>query len=88
MAKLSNDVRLQIAHEVQSNVWETKDILKAIEFKVEAREMNESVKAQFMRLPGLPTHGSIATPSANPNNSTVSALVKHWWHQDVMCLLW
>ena len=44
-----------------------------IELKVEAREMNESVKAQFMRLPGLPTHGPIATPSANPNNSTLNS---------------
>ena len=49
MAKLSNNVRLCIAHETQDDVWKMEDLLKAIKLEVEARETSDGVKAQAIK---------------------------------------
>ena len=45
MSKLPSDVRLQIARKTEKDVWVIKDLLEIIRREVEARELNEQVKA-------------------------------------------
>ena len=44
MAKLPNDIRLEIARKSASGVWKIDELLNTIKFEVEAREASEAAK--------------------------------------------
>ena len=49
MAKLPDDVRLQIARVTTKDVWETDELLEILSTEVEAREISEGVKVHDLR---------------------------------------
>ena len=62
MSKLPGDVRLQIARNSVSDVWEIKELLGIIRREVEARELSEHIKADSER--------KIKPPSRFPSTTT------------------
>ena len=70
MTKLTPELRLRIARESRSDVWEIGDLLSVIKQEVEAREATEMVKLPAVRpIGGQNTRGNLQP------NSTASACV-------------
>ena len=70
MTKLTPELRLRIARESRSDVWEIGDLLTVIKQEVEAREATEMVK-----VPAIRPMGGQSTRGNPQSNSTASALV-------------
>ena len=70
MIKLTPELRLRIARESRSDIWEIGDLLSVIKQEVEAREATELVKVPAVR----PTGGQNTRGDLQPN-CTASALV-------------
>jgi len=49
MAKLSSEVRLQIARVTSKDVWDMEELLQAIKAKVEAHKISDTIKVQEVR---------------------------------------
>ena len=62
MAKLSSDVRLQVARNAKKDVWEIGELLEIIRKEVEARELYEHVKVDNERKKP-PPRSQFPTPS-------------------------
>ena len=79
MTKLTPELRLRIARESRSDVWEIGELLSLIKQEVEAREATEMVKVPALRPPGGPHMRGNLLP-----NLTASTLVAH--NSSVQCV--
>ncbi|PFX25804.1 hypothetical protein AWC38_SpisGene9561 [Stylophora pistillata] len=64
MSKLPHEIRIQVARNTASEVWEMSDMLEVIRQEVEAREISEGVKTNVSLEKLHPNHHK--TPTANP----------------------
>ena len=67
MAKLPQEVRIQIARETTKEIWEITDILNVISKEVEAREVGENVK--------INADSTVRKPPYKPTMNAAAALV-------------
>ena len=73
MSKLPSDIRLQIARKATKEVWNIDDLLKTINFEIEAREASEGTRSSG-NVPTKPQGNTIR----NNNTPTINAmLAKH-----------
>ena len=70
MAKLPGEVRVRIARETKSSVWQIEGLLETIKEEVEAREISESVRITEDRNPKPSMY-----PNKPPRYSTANSLV-------------
>ena len=71
MSKLPTEIRIQIARNSTTDVWNIEDLMKIIKTELEAREAGESVKANdnFTRKPA-PSNNAPHKVSGTPTSST------------------